>query len=387
MAYEITVRGLVQNVGYRKWVQQIGEELGLNGLVWNANDGTVRLIVDGIDEAMNVFIDQLRRGPGKARVQCVVAKQVNTSVSQEGIEIVGQVKTPRFIDVLRIQQTRWAKENLPSEVAWLYNNTGNKMVLRELVGGLGGKIAKLIVPTAIPLDEAFQALEDNGSGFIKPKRGYGGHAAIGLRRNKNGLWENAATGKAKELDHWREWLVSESNRSGLGGKWLVEELLVGRRGGLPDDIKFYCFAGQPKAISIMRRKWHDRLALNMQWFYPNWQPMVAPIAKGESIDRSIRAPEANVIEDAEAQMQVLASKILLPFIRIDLYDTQDGIMAGELTRTPASAYSLSPKAKEEWVSAWQLAAANMATKIKNGEMEDSIGLHKEIAKRCAEKGL
>ena len=384
MPYEIKVKGLVQNVGYRRWVQQIGEELGIKGVVWNANDGTVRLIVDGIEEAMDVFIEKLRRGPDKARVQCVVAKQVDKEVSQDCIEIIGQVKTPRFIDVLRIQQVRWTKENLPSEVAWLYSNTGNKMVLRELVGGLGGKIAKLIVRTAVPLDEAFKALEDNGSGFIKPRRGYGGHASIGLRRNKNGLWENAATGKAKELDHWREWIVGESARSGLGGKWLVEELLVGRRGGLPDDIKFYCFDGKPKAISVMRRKWHNRLSLNMQWFYPNWQPMVTPIAKGESIDRSIKAPDPDVIEDAEAQMQILASNILLPFIRIDLYDTQDGIMAGEITRTPSSAYSLSPTAKEDWVSEWNLAAVNLTSKIRNGEKDESIKLHKEIAKRCKE---
>lgn len=65
-AQRIVVRGRVQGVGYRAFVQRVAEELGLTGEVWNRRDGTVELIAQHADEAfLHDLVHRLRQGPGR----------------------------------------------------------------------------------------------------------------------------------------------------------------------------------------------------------------------------------------------------------------------------------------------------------------------------------
>ena len=62
----ILVRGRVQGVGFRAFVQRVAEELGLTGEVWNRRDGMVELIAQHADEAfLHDLAHRLRhQGPG-----------------------------------------------------------------------------------------------------------------------------------------------------------------------------------------------------------------------------------------------------------------------------------------------------------------------------------
>lgn len=64
-AQRIVVRGRVQGVGFRAYVQRIAEELGLAGEVWNRRDGGVELIAQHTDEAfLQDLLYRLKQGPG-----------------------------------------------------------------------------------------------------------------------------------------------------------------------------------------------------------------------------------------------------------------------------------------------------------------------------------
>ena len=68
-AKQITVYGRVQGVGFRYFVQHVGNRLGLVGSVRNCPDETVEIIVEGPVGKIAEFIKHVEKGPSLARVQ------------------------------------------------------------------------------------------------------------------------------------------------------------------------------------------------------------------------------------------------------------------------------------------------------------------------------
>jgi len=64
----ITVRGLVQGVGYRWFVNRQAVQLGLKGVVRNNYDGTVSVEVEGDRSLVEELLQQLKIGPRSAQV-------------------------------------------------------------------------------------------------------------------------------------------------------------------------------------------------------------------------------------------------------------------------------------------------------------------------------
>jgi acylphosphatase len=67
----LTIRGRVQGVGYRAWVEHRARAHGLEGWVRNRQDGSVEAVLAGPDHEVADFIDRRRRGPSTARVEAV----------------------------------------------------------------------------------------------------------------------------------------------------------------------------------------------------------------------------------------------------------------------------------------------------------------------------
>jgi acylphosphatase len=68
----VTIRGRVQGVGYRYWLEQQAIARGLEGWVRNRRDGSVEALFAGPADAVSAMIASCRRGPGSARVDGVV---------------------------------------------------------------------------------------------------------------------------------------------------------------------------------------------------------------------------------------------------------------------------------------------------------------------------
>jgi acylphosphatase len=65
------VRGRVQGVGFRWFVEREAAMLGLAGWVRNNDDGTVEVLASGSDEQLESLRAKLRQGPRAARVDTV----------------------------------------------------------------------------------------------------------------------------------------------------------------------------------------------------------------------------------------------------------------------------------------------------------------------------
>ena len=68
---DLLVRGDVQGVGFRDFVQRRARETGLGGWVRNRPDGAVEVHAVGPRAALERLLAQVSRGPGLARVERV----------------------------------------------------------------------------------------------------------------------------------------------------------------------------------------------------------------------------------------------------------------------------------------------------------------------------
>ncbi|MEM4383031.1 MAG: acylphosphatase, partial [Candidatus Caldarchaeum sp.] len=86
-AYNVRVYGRVQRVGFRRFVQELGQELGLAGYVKNERDGSVTVFLQGEDEAVAKFIESVKTPPPPASVRTVEAEETKPKPRLKYFEI------------------------------------------------------------------------------------------------------------------------------------------------------------------------------------------------------------------------------------------------------------------------------------------------------------
>jgi acylphosphatase len=67
----VTIRGLVQGVGYRAFVDHAARARKLEGWVRNRRDGSVEAVFAGPATTVAAMIEACRQGPSSARVEAV----------------------------------------------------------------------------------------------------------------------------------------------------------------------------------------------------------------------------------------------------------------------------------------------------------------------------
>ena len=67
----VTVRGRVQGVGYRAFVERAAVKRGIEGWVRNRRDGSVEAVFAGETTIVSELIETCRRGPFAAKVETI----------------------------------------------------------------------------------------------------------------------------------------------------------------------------------------------------------------------------------------------------------------------------------------------------------------------------
>ena len=79
----VTVRGRVQGVGFRAWLEAMAEERCLEGWVRNRRDGSVEAVLIGPEDAVNAVIDAIRKGPPGSKVESVDMIEADPGLLQQ----------------------------------------------------------------------------------------------------------------------------------------------------------------------------------------------------------------------------------------------------------------------------------------------------------------
>jgi acylphosphatase len=85
----VSVRGLVQGVGYRAFVERHALRHGLEGWVRNRNDGSVEAVFAGPAEAVEATIAECRIGPRHGKVDALDARAA--TLHEFGLRLPGDV--------------------------------------------------------------------------------------------------------------------------------------------------------------------------------------------------------------------------------------------------------------------------------------------------------
>jgi acylphosphatase len=67
----LMIRGVVQKIGFRVWVEREALALGLKGWVRNRLDGAVEVLLAGPPAAVAQMIERCRKGPPLAKVESI----------------------------------------------------------------------------------------------------------------------------------------------------------------------------------------------------------------------------------------------------------------------------------------------------------------------------
>jgi hypothetical protein len=131
-------------------------------------------------------------------------------------------------------------------------------------------------------------------------------------------------------------IIAERNKK-EGTYWVIEELLENflPNNIIPFDYKFYCFHGQPKLIVQMDRNCTPpRAAI----FDGTFMPLIN--GKDYSLDPDRLIPGNHILPSHPISLLITANKLSKltndKFVRIDLYDTPEGVYFGEFTFAPGA---------------------------------------------------
>jgi acylphosphatase len=81
---QVAIRGRVQGVGYRAWVEHQARTHGLEGWVRNRRDGSVEAVLRGTQDAVDAAIAWAREGPALAQVLEVRTRPGTESENTDG---------------------------------------------------------------------------------------------------------------------------------------------------------------------------------------------------------------------------------------------------------------------------------------------------------------
>lgn len=82
-AVEITVKGLVQGIGYRYFVREKAIQTGVNGYVKNLSNGNVLILAEGEAFALEDFIERIKTEHRHASINEVIINKAKEEYFSE----------------------------------------------------------------------------------------------------------------------------------------------------------------------------------------------------------------------------------------------------------------------------------------------------------------
>lgn len=85
--YHLWVSGYVQGVGFRRRVQLLAEQLGIEGWVKNLEDGRVEIFLQTDQEEVDRFLQKLQKRTGAAEIEEIDIQEEKIDQRVEGFDI------------------------------------------------------------------------------------------------------------------------------------------------------------------------------------------------------------------------------------------------------------------------------------------------------------
>ncbi len=87
-AYSLTVYGRVQRIGFRRYILDLAQDLGLTGYAKNLPDGSVEIFAQGEKEQLSKFFEMLKQPPPPTQIREVKEKETAVNPEIRGFKLV-----------------------------------------------------------------------------------------------------------------------------------------------------------------------------------------------------------------------------------------------------------------------------------------------------------
>lgn len=203
---------------------------------------------------------------------------------------------------------------------------------RQIAAANGVAVPRLLAQWDSLAEVSFDNLPDQ---FVF--KSVGGAASTGvypLRRTGDGTYRILTDVEDKGFSEIIEALRDLSESGKVRPPFIAEELIPGPTAdSLPDDIKFYTFYGEIGHVLLRRVDAHvpGRSVYRSKYIDAAGKDL-GNVNNGRESDASIPNPER--LDELVAAAKRLSLATRLPFVRVDLYSTPDGVYFGEFTPRP-----------------------------------------------------
>ena len=230
----------------------------------------------------------------------------------------------------------------------------NKLNSKYFVQKLGIKVAKLIWYGTDPALIPFESMPT--SYVIKSTSGSRNEQVIPVNNGVNMFTRKPIS--ASEIKSFFENLCTREEFKGSG--IIVEEYLTAGPGhNFPMEVKLFCFGGEPFCIQHV-----DRWTSSYYWYDKFWNPLRDQINLLGKIGARIKMPQN--LDEIIKTGEILSKAYNSPFVRIDLYNTSEGLYFGEFTPTPVAGYArfyYTPYANITFSRLWEKALTKQITAV------------------------
>lgn len=254
------------------------------------------------------------------------------------------------------RQGRWGRFERPrtfsEKINWRLLNDRRDVLVDCVDKAAAKERARRIVPSLIVADTVWFAETPNDL----PPTDLSCSSWVGKPNHRSGI-VHFGSGPIMDLfthDGVGEWF--EEDRARVFGEWaysrarpgVMVESRLSRSDNYLDDYKFFVFAGRVELVQVDRDRFTDH---RRQLLDREWRPLDATLHFPRP-DRPTAAP-------ARAEEMIRAAEALgadMDFIRVDLYELDDGVGFGELTPYPGGGTErFRPRRLDEQLGAcWRL---------------------------------
>jgi hypothetical protein len=198
----------------------------------------------------------------------------------------------------------------------------NKLNAKYFAEKLGVKVARLYwhgkEPAAIPFSTLPPAF------VVKASEGWSSQHVWPISNNINLITGKIIT--RDDIVHFFQGIVSNPRYKNC--YIIVEELLIPPRNEVAlKDYKLFCFQSQVAYIQVI-----DRVNKAHSWYSQKWIPVKDQMHAG--FHQGMIEPPPENLDEIISTAERLSRAYDFKFVRIDLYNTNRGVVFGEFTHTP-----------------------------------------------------
>ncbi len=99
--HSIIVTGKVQDIGFRSVVEHIGRSFGIPGMVFNANDGSVKILCSGEDSVIDNFTQTIKARGAESGAEIASIKEKTLSINIDLPDDFSKASSDDEIDIGR----------------------------------------------------------------------------------------------------------------------------------------------------------------------------------------------------------------------------------------------------------------------------------------------